>query len=58
MILAVLNDLRRCGKTVITATHDLGRLETDFDGALYLAEGRKVVPPPGAFVGARVGQLV
>ncbi len=49
IILAVLNDLRRRGKTAITATHDLGRLETDFDGALYLAEG--------AFIGAPVGQL-
>lgn len=56
VILAVLNDLRRRGKTVITATHDLGRLETDFDGALYLAEGCEIAPPPGAFIGARMGQ--
>ena len=44
-------------KTVITATHDLGRLESDFDGALYLAEGREVAPPPGAFNGMKVGML-
>lgn len=51
----VLKALGQQGKTVITATHDLGRLETDFDGALYLAEGREVVPPPGAFAGMKLG---
>ena len=56
-ILAVLDDLRQRGKTVVTATHDLGRLETDFDGALYLADGREIAPPLGAFVGTYVGQL-
>jgi manganese/zinc/iron transport system ATP- binding protein len=49
--------LRQANKTVITATHDLGRLESDFDGALYLAEGREIAPPPGAFVGRKVGAL-
>ena len=44
------------GKTALVATHDLGRLETDFDGALYLNEGREVPAPPGAFVGLQVGQ--
>ncbi len=55
IITAVLLDLQQQGKTVIAATHDLGRLEADFDGALYLAEGREISPPPGAFVGMAVG---
>ena len=44
----VLEDLREKKKTVIMATHDLGRLEADFDQAVYLNEGRKVATPPGA----------
>ncbi|MBI1880941.1 MAG: ABC transporter ATP-binding protein [Chloroflexi bacterium] len=56
VITEVLADLQQHGKTAIVATHDLGRLETDFDGALYLNEGQEVPPPPGAFVGLRVGQ--
>jgi manganese/zinc/iron transport system ATP- binding protein len=52
----VLRLLRLQGKTVLTATHDLGRLETDFDGALYLAEGREIEPPQGAFAGLKVGK--
>lgn len=55
IITEVLENLRAHGKTVVTATHDLGRLETDFDGALYLAEGREVAAPPGSFVGLCVG---
>jgi ABC-type Mn2+/Zn2+ transport system ATPase subunit len=56
VITSVLAELQQQGKTVIMATHDLGRLETDFDGALYLSDGREVPPPPGAFVGLRLGQ--
>jgi manganese/zinc/iron transport system ATP- binding protein len=52
----VLADLQRRGKTVIAATHDLGRLETDFDGAVYLCEGREEPAPPGAFTGLIVGR--
>ncbi|GAB4418256.1 MAG: metal ABC transporter ATP-binding protein [Anaerolineae bacterium] len=52
----VLAELQQQGKTAVVATHDLGRLETDFDGALYISEGREVSPPPGAFVGLPVGQ--
>ncbi len=47
----VLNLLQQEGKTVIAATHDLGRLEADFDSALYLTDGHEVPPPPGAFKG-------
>ena len=54
----VLRDLQRAGKTAIVATHDLGRLEADFDGALYLCEGRETAPPPGSFAGLQVGALL
>ncbi|MEM7134042.1 MAG: ABC transporter ATP-binding protein [Chloroflexota bacterium] len=50
----VLDDLKGQQKTVLIATHDLGRLEHDFDGALYLSEGREIAPPPGSFVGMLV----
>lgn len=46
-----LHELKRQGKTAIIATHDLGRLESDYDGAIYLSEGREISAPPGAFVG-------
>ncbi len=55
VVARTLHELKAQGKTSLIATHDLGRLETDFDGALYLCEGREVEPPPGAFVGLRVG---
>jgi manganese/zinc/iron transport system ATP- binding protein len=56
IITEVLAELQHQGKTAIVATHDLGRLETDFDGALYLSEGREVPAPPGAFAGLQMGQ--
>ena len=37
---SVLDDLRHEGATVIIATHDLARLEADFDGVVFLHEGR------------------
>lgn len=55
IIADVLDELKAQKKTVIIATHDLGRLEHEFDGALYLSEGREIVPPPGSFVGMQVG---
>ncbi|NJN83143.1 MAG: ATP-binding cassette domain-containing protein [Caldilineaceae bacterium] len=55
IITGVLDDLKAQRKTVLIATHDLGRLEHDFDGALYLSEGRETSPPPGSFVGIQVG---
>lgn len=57
MITDLLEILRQEGKTVITATHDLSRLESDFDGALYLTEGREIAPPSGVFNGMKVGVL-
>jgi len=42
VIADVLDELRRSGATVVIATHDIGRIEADFDGALYLHEGRAV----------------
>jgi ABC-type Mn2+/Zn2+ transport system ATPase subunit len=55
VITKVLNDLSLQGKTVIMATHDLGRLESDFDGAMYLADGLEVPAPPGSFSELKVG---
>lgn len=52
----VLSGLQRLGKTMVIATHDLASLASEFDGALYLREGREVEPEPGAFVGLPVGR--
>lgn len=41
-----LDELRAEGKTVIVATHDLGRLESGFDRALFLSQGKVVSPQP------------
>jgi ABC-type Mn2+/Zn2+ transport system ATPase subunit len=51
----VLRGLRERGKTVVVATHDLDRLSREFEGALYLRDGREAEPEPGGFVGLRVG---
>ena len=51
IVSSVLADIKTEGKTALVATHDLGRLDTDFDGALYLSGGRAIEAPPGAFVG-------
>jgi manganese/zinc/iron transport system ATP- binding protein len=48
VVARVLDTLRCQGKTFVVATHDLGRLEADFDQALYLSGGREVPAPPGA----------
>ncbi len=52
VISSVLHELCQQGKTILAATHDLGRLESDFDSAVYLYGGRVVPPPPGSFVGS------
>lgn len=51
LIGAVLKELRWAGKTVLAATHELDRLDADYDSALYLERGRLVAAPAGAFVG-------
>lgn len=51
VVARTLHELKTQGKTAVIATHDLGRLESDYDGAIYLCEGREVEAPPGAFVG-------
>ena len=37
----VLHELHVQGKTIIAATHELENLETEFDAALYLVDGRE-----------------
>jgi manganese/zinc/iron transport system ATP- binding protein len=39
---SVLDDLRAEGKTAIIATHDIDRIESEYDDILYLADGRQV----------------
>jgi len=58
IVAQVLDELARQGRTVLVATHDIGRLEGSFDDALYLSEGRETVPPPGAFPGATNGSSI
>lgn len=53
----VLRDLRRAGKTVLIATHDVGRLEGDYDAALFLSDGRVVPAPHEAFGGAEAAMV-
>jgi ABC-type Mn2+/Zn2+ transport system ATPase subunit len=55
-ISGVLSDLKGRGKTMVVATHDLASLASEFDGALYLRDGREVEPEPGDFVGLPVGR--
>jgi len=40
IVAEVLDRLRDQGRTVIVATHDLDRIEADFDAAVFLADGR------------------
>lgn len=41
----VLDDLRQKQKSIVIATHDISRLEQDFDSVLYLADGEEVPQP-------------
>ncbi len=56
VISELLADLQREGKTLVVATHNLERLEADFDSVLYLRDGCEVPPPEGAYVGAPIGK--
>lgn len=51
VVFKVLEDLRTEGKTLLVATHYLDRLQDEFDGALYLVDGRIVEPEADAYVG-------
>ena len=53
VVVEVLEELRRDGKTVLVATHDIARQETEFDAALYLEAGRGAAPPAAAPAGER-----
>jgi len=41
VVAETLRVLHAQGKTIIAATHELEHLETDFDAALYLVDGRE-----------------
>lgn len=55
IITDVLDRLKKQGKTVLIATHDLGHLAREFDGVLYLNNGSVAAPPAGGFTGIVVG---
>jgi ABC-type Mn2+/Zn2+ transport system ATPase subunit len=46
VVTTLLDDLRKRGKTVLIATHDIAGREDDYDGALYLCDGKMAAPPP------------
>ncbi|MFQ3536464.1 MAG: ABC transporter ATP-binding protein [Aggregatilineales bacterium] len=48
IISALIAELSQDGKTLVVATHNLERLDSDFDNVLYLREGRQVSPLLGA----------
>lgn len=48
-----IDALAGAGKTVVAATHETARLAEEFDGVVYLDDGRVVPAPQGAFAGAR-----
>jgi manganese/zinc/iron transport system ATP- binding protein len=48
VIMEVLDDLRRRGKTVLVATHDLERLAEGFDRVVAMREGRIIADMPAA----------
>lgn len=45
VIHSVLQELKQGGKSLLAATHDVGILKSEFDEAIYLNEGRRVLPP-------------
>lgn len=52
----VLKDLRKAGKTVLVATHFIDKLAAEYDGAVYLSEGRQIIPAEGSFIGMKIGK--
>ncbi|MBL8014548.1 MAG: ABC transporter ATP-binding protein [Candidatus Omnitrophica bacterium] len=56
IVARVLKDLRKSGKTVVVATHFIDKLSAQYDGAVYLNEGRQVQPAQGNFTGIPIGK--
>lgn len=56
IVARVLKDLRKAGKTVVVATHFIDKLSSQYDGAVYLSEGRQVQPAQGNFTGMKIGK--
>jgi manganese/zinc/iron transport system ATP- binding protein len=52
----VMHELRQQGKTLVVATHELGRLASAFDSAVYLESGELAPPPNGAFRGVAISK--
>ncbi len=55
VVFQVLEELRSEGKALLVATHYLDRLREEFDGALYLTNGRPAKPEAGELVGEGFG---
>jgi ABC-type Mn2+/Zn2+ transport system ATPase subunit len=47
IVSSTLHDLQQQGKTVIIATHDIDRLEHEYDQVLYLVDGRQTTVDSG-----------
>ncbi len=52
----VLARQKSLGKTVVTATHDVDRLENEFDGILFMNSGREIRPHHGNTSALKVGK--
>jgi ABC-type Mn2+/Zn2+ transport system ATPase subunit len=51
IIYKLMAELRGEGKTLLVATHQVGRLDEVFDSVVYFRAGEVVEPPDGAFCG-------
>lgn len=45
---SILDKLKKEGKTVVMATHDVGRHDNAFDDCFFLSNGERIDNPPGA----------
>ncbi len=57
LITQIFCRLQQAGKTLILATHDHDRMAHDFEGVLYMDNGREIPPPPNAVDQFHVGEL-
>ena len=48
IVAAVLAEERAAGKTIVVSTHDLDRLESDYDAVIHLVEGQVTAEPVAA----------